>query len=365
MKNISAGLATHIAGETATLARMWHVTLTNGTEYGFTSHDRDITFESLLYRAAQGYTATDVSTTSELNVDNLEVAGILSSPAITEDDLLAGLWDGAAVEVFLVNYANLAQGKLQLRKGTLGEVRLERGMFHAELRGLTQAYQTVIGELCSPSCRATLGDARCTVNLAPFTVTGTIEAVNDDGVTLYDSSRTEDGPAGGVPIIDISNADPGVVTTGTPHGFVAGQAVMISGVVGPESLNTITVVRAPDVDTFELPIDTSDTGTYPAYVSGGSVVALGSDTGYFDYGLITFDTGANAGLSMEVKAYTTGQIVLQLPMPHPVEVGDTYTLIAGCDKSMATCRDRFSNLVNFRGEPYLPGLDKIVQVAHR
>ena len=37
-------------------------------------------------------------------------------------------------------------------------------------------------------------------------------------------------------------------------------------------------------------------------------------------------------------------------------------LLAGCDKSLATCRDRFDNLVNFRGEPYVPGLDKMVQM---
>ena len=68
---------------------------------------------------------------------------------------------------------------------------------------------------------------------------------------------------------------------------------------------------------------------------------------------------------MEVKSYTVGQLVLVLPMPYTIAVGNTYSLIAGCDKTFPTCRDRFSNVLNFRGEPYLPGLDSIVQVGRK
>lgn len=363
MRSASTALKAHLAQAYQTIATCYKVTRRDAAVYGFTDHDRDLVIDSLTYAASTGYNPSAVQSGSALAVDNLELGGILSSPSITEEDLLAGRWDRAEVEIFYVNWADLTQGVLYVRVGHLGEVVVERGMFRAELRGLTQAYTNVLCEIASPSCRATLGDSRCTVNLAPFTVTGTITAVNPDGVTIYDASRTEPGPTGGVPIIDVSNANPGVVTTGTPHGLVAGQAVLLSGIVGPDRLNTVTVVRNPDVDTFELPIDTSDTGTYPAYSSGGEVVPLGGNSGYFDFGVITFDSGANAGLSMEVKAYAPGQIILQLPMPYDVAIGDGYTLVAGCDKSMATCRDRFSNLLNFRGEPYLPGIDKMVQVA--
>jgi hypothetical protein len=35
--------------------------------------------------------------------------------------------------------------------------------------------------------------------------------------------------------------------------------------------------------------------------------------------------------------------------------------IEGCDKQMATCSARFANAVNFRGEPYLPGMDLLTR----
>jgi hypothetical protein len=36
-------------------------------------------------------------------------------------------------------------------------------------------------------------------------------------------------------------------------------------------------------------------------------------------------------------------------------------LVEGCDKSLATCATRFANMVNFRGEPYLPGIDLLTR----
>jgi uncharacterized phage protein (TIGR02218 family) len=87
------------------------------------------------------------------------------------------------------------------------------------------------------------------------------------------------------------------------------------------------------------------------------------DSGYFDGGVITFTSGANNGFAMEVKSYVPGQISLHLPMPYPVAAGDTYSMVGGCDKSLRTCIDRYNNVVNFRGEPYLPGLDKVLQTG--
>ena len=42
-------------------------------------------------------------------------------------------------------------------------------------------------------------------------------------------------------------------------------------------------------------------------------------------------------------------------MAEPIAPGDTFTVTAGCDKTFATCRDRFANTLNFRGFPQIPG----------
>jgi uncharacterized phage protein (TIGR02218 family) len=82
----------------------------------------------------------------------------------------------------------------------------------------------------------------------------------------------------------------------------------------------------------------------------------------FTYGLITWTTGENAGRSMEVKQHATaGQIVLQLPMVGTVAIGDEFTIVPGCRKTLEECRDRYDNVVNFRGFPHIPGLDEMLK----
>lgn len=83
----------------------------------------------------------------------------------------------------------------------------------------------------------------------------------------------------------------------------------------------------------------------------------------FNYGKLTWTSGANAGLSMEVRDWTlsTQTFGLWLPMPNAIAVGDGYTVYAGCDKRFTTCKSKFSNVTNFGGFPHLPGLDKILQ----
>jgi uncharacterized phage protein (TIGR02218 family) len=85
--------------------------------------------------------------------------------------------------------------------------------------------------------------------------------------------------------------------------------------------------------------------------------------GDFDGGMLTWTSGLNMGRKMEVKAFAAGgAITLFLPMPDDIAIGDAYDLHPGCDKTLATCRDRFANVLNFRGEPYVPAADAVGRI---
>lgn len=77
---------------------------------------------------------------------------------------------------------------------------------------------------------------------------------------------------------------------------------------------------------------------------------------YFQYGMLRFTTGKNAGLEVEVKGYKQeGQMIVLLETPaYPLVVGDEFEIVAGCDKTCDTCRDKFNNIENFRGFPHMP-----------
>lgn len=108
-------------------------------------------------------------------------------------------------------------------------------------------------------------------------------------------------------------------------------------------------------------------GTVTA-VEGTSILAVsglsGLAAGWFTAGRLNWTGGANTGLAIEVKQHRVvagaARLSLWRAMPEPIVIGDSFVVTAGCDKSFATCRDRFANIANFRGFPQIPGNDFVV-----
>lgn len=173
MKQLSPGLAAHLAGGVTTLAWCWKLTRRDGVSLGFTEHDGDLTFDAVTYEAACGFTASALETSSGLNIDNLDVAGALNSLRLDEGDLAAGIYDDAEIEIWRVNWANVEE-RLLMRKGNLGEVSRSGAAFTAELRGLAHRLNQPTGRLYQYGCDADFGDARCGLDAGDWTVAATV-----------------------------------------------------------------------------------------------------------------------------------------------------------------------------------------------
>ena len=285
MKDLNSGLQAHLDGGATTLCWCWRLTRKDGAVQGFTDHDRPLTFEGTVFEAATGFTASEMTDALGLSVDNLEVTGALSSAALSEDDLAAGRYDDAGVEIFRVNWQDPEERTL-MRTGSLGEVRRSGASFTAEVRGLAHYLQQPKGRLYQYTCDADLGDARCGLNLdAPaYKATGTISAV------------------------------------------LSARKFQMAGLDGFAS-------------------------------------------GFFTRGLARFASGSSDGLRIEIKSHikTSGAVAIELwsEASGPPFAGDTIIVTAGCDKRIGTCATRFSNAVNFRGFPDMPGNDYVTRIASR
>ena len=88
--------------------------------------------------------------------------------------------------------------------------------------------------------------------------------------------------------------------------------------------------------------------------------ALGQASGYFALGYAVGLTGANAGVALSIRAFASGVITTIRPWPSAVGIGDTFTVYPGCDKQQATCSSKFSNLANFRGQPWIPAAMTVI-----
>lgn len=160
MRTLALGFKEHIESGATTLATCWKITRTDAVVLGFTDHDQMLTFGGTDYLPmADG---SEVPARLGPQVDTGEVIGVLRSDAISEDDIAAGLYDGAEVETWRVNWRDVSQ-RVLLRRATIGEIVREDGQFRAELRSGQQALNGVRGRVYSPLCDAVLGDARCGV----------------------------------------------------------------------------------------------------------------------------------------------------------------------------------------------------------
>lgn len=119
----------------------------------------------------------------------------------------------------------------------------------------------------------------------------------------------------------------------------------------------------------------------PAFKGTGTITALlrdraftveglsGFDAGHFSRGIVSWTSGANATRLAEVSQHEVANgvvriILLEAPILE-INVGDNFTIVAGCDKRPETCRDRFANIANFRGFPNIPGQDAVTRYATR
>lgn len=286
MRTVPAAITTARQSASSRLCKIWRIERRDGTVYRMTEHDRDIEVGGEVFESTASFDPSAIKATGDLAVDDLDVLGAFDSATITAIDLMAGRWAGATFWVAEVDWSNLAAGKDVLRWGWIGRVAEKGGQFVAELLGPTVRLQQTVGDLYSATCRATLGDAYCTVDMAPHTFAGVVTAVTD---------RRQ---------------------------FAA----------------------APDSGGFPSPLP---------------------DPLYFQHGLLTWTSGDNDGVSMEVSAFDGTDAELLLSMPFDISPGDAFTITAGCDHSRETCRDRFGNVLNFQGEPDMPVSDDVIRGPDR
>ena len=164
MRALDPAFSNHIDSGSTTLATCWRLTRQDGMVLGFTDHDVSLRFDETDFVPAHGFDGSETTAKLGPQVDTADVVGILHADAITEDDILLGRYDGASVETFRVNWRDPEMRDLVSRT-TIGEITREDGRFRAELRSAQQALNVPQGRLYQSLCDATLGDARCGVDL--------------------------------------------------------------------------------------------------------------------------------------------------------------------------------------------------------
>jgi phage conserved hypothetical protein BR0599 len=261
----------------------WKITRRDGVVKAFTTHDGDVDFGGITYLRCASLKASAVSGTSASGqvTGDVQMSGLLSDDALDERDLYGGLYDGAIVQVFLVDWRT-GVGR-QLTRGLVSRVvQKENSYTLTVLTGGARLEQQPLLKVYSPLCRWEFGSAECGVNATALEVAGTVTGI----------------------------AARNVVNQANRRQF--GDAARIEA------------------------------------------------AGVYRNGRLTWNTGDNAGITVEVKSSSAGVVTLWKPCPFDIAIGDTYTLRPGCGKRFdEDCVGRYSNGINFGGFPDLPGDDAL------
>ncbi len=213
---MSAAFQAHVESGQTTLCRCWAITRRDGVQFGFTDHDRDLSFDGIAFRADTGLSAMALQQSTGLSVDNTEALGALSDAAVREEDIDAGRFDDAEVRAWLVNWADVDLRWLQFR-GSIGEVSRSGRAFRAELRGLTEALNRPLGRIYQKPCTAVLGDAACRFD------PGTPGYAEERAVEAVDARRAFVWP-------DLDGYEPGWFARGRLQ-VLSGAAQGLSGLI--------------------------------------------------------------------------------------------------------------------------------------
>jgi len=288
-------LATHYAQPVTSVCQCLKITLEDGRLIRITNLDIPVIVNTAGGETyvPSGMEISNIGSSAGLAVDNLELTLLPDlGGLILRLDLQTGKWNNALFELFEVNWLEVANPKDKniLLTGRLGEVKIFRGKYVIELRGLGQYLQQTIVAVTSKTCRYALGDVRYTISGVPIAVPRSHCRLSLTGFTF----------------------------TGT-----------FTSVTSTSVMTDTTKVQA---------------------------------AAYFTEGLLKITSGPSNGYSSKIKTHAGGGVFTLLnPMPFLPIAGNAFTVIAGCDKLRATCITKFNNILNFGGEPDLPGLDKLMK----
>jgi uncharacterized phage protein (TIGR02218 family) len=180
MKTLPGALATAYQQPATRLTVLVKLTRRDGAVYGFTSHDKPLRYNGLLYLS--GTTAPALSTmqrSTGFEPSNADVDGVFND-SVTASDVEAELWSGAIVDVYRADWSDISKGAELLAHGELGEITHDGRAYKVEMMGRAHKLGRVITRAYLPTCHWDLGDSRCGVDIEALAVNGTVSAVTDN-----------------------------------------------------------------------------------------------------------------------------------------------------------------------------------------
>ena len=196
MKILDSAFKDSLTKTSTSLCWCWLITRIDGVQLGFTSLDLPFVIDGVSYLPYTGFDPGAAQSSADLgSIDSQQLKGLLGPSGISSEDLTSGIYEYATVRRFLVDYTDLPSSlalnppkHLELPSGHLAESKRNSLGYEIKVKDDLSFLDNQIGETTSKTCRANLGDDRCRVNLAPFTHSLNITAVENQRVFIVNGN---------------------------------------------------------------------------------------------------------------------------------------------------------------------------------
>lgn len=181
MRTLTPDMNTSIHKEGVTLAHTWKFTRTDGTALRITDHDASIVVPGDgVYRAQIGFTASSaVNSAVNFSSQTAQCVMAMTDDGLRETDVRQKKWKNAVAVFGVVDWVN-PTSLLPIFTGNFGRIVIsEKHQATIEILGLGASTVKLANELYSMTCRHSLGDTGCLVNLENFRANFTVVSVTD------------------------------------------------------------------------------------------------------------------------------------------------------------------------------------------
>jgi hypothetical protein len=165
MRPVTEDMAERLSARTTNLCLCWRFERRDGQVFGATDHDRALVIEGVTYEPAKGLAAARLNASAGLAPSQAAIDGAFDAGFLDAGSLAAGVWDGARVDVWRIDWTDPNQ-RWWIWAGRLSDVTLQGEAFHAELVSLKADLERPVGRVYGRTCDAQLGDARCRADLS-------------------------------------------------------------------------------------------------------------------------------------------------------------------------------------------------------
>jgi uncharacterized phage protein (TIGR02218 family) len=172
--------------------KCWNLLLTlrDGTQRGYTSAAESFAIQGVTYQPQNGITPAQYRSDLKPEPSSSEFQGFFSDDQISDIDLLSGALDGAIATLFICSYqeppSTVTQDEcLILSVGELGKATSTNRSFSIEFLTSEVKFSQSLRKRTQSSCRNTLGDSRCQVQLPAYQFLGEVVTITENRDITY------------------------------------------------------------------------------------------------------------------------------------------------------------------------------------